>query len=281
MKQQINILVCCHKEDVKASDSPYYPIHVGKAISNINLNIPGDDSGDNISFKNPNYCELTGMYWAWKNLKGVDIIGLCHYRRYFDFHNQCRRFMPFENIPTRKFSTVDISVPQTILDKVSEGQIVVAKPLYYMHNLATEYCVAHISDDLRTLQHVIKATQPQEVVDTFHVVMYQNNALVPYNMFLMHWNDFNKYCEWLFPILSEVECQIDISHYNPVQARIYGYMAERLFNVWLKVNDSKIIHKPIIRFCDTNAAFMNPMHFAISQLRGNITTWLSKTNSRF
>lgn len=52
-------------------------------------------------------------------------------------------------------------------------------------------------------------------------------------MFIMKWDDFNNYCNWLFPILKEAEKRIDISHYNVIQKRIWGYMAERLMNVWL------------------------------------------------
>ena len=44
-----------------------------------------DNTGDNISKKNPNYCELTGQYWIWKNVDSSadEITGLIHYRRYF------------------------------------------------------------------------------------------------------------------------------------------------------------------------------------------------------
>ena len=77
------ILVCCHTNDIYKSDEQYFPIHVGKEISDKTIDIQGDNTGDNISDKNKSFCELTGMYWAWKNLKNVDYVGLCHYRRYF------------------------------------------------------------------------------------------------------------------------------------------------------------------------------------------------------
>ena len=88
----IKIIVCCHKNDIYRDSDIYLPVHVGKANTELSLNMQGDNVGDNISEKNLSYCELTGMYWAWKNLKGVDFIGLCHYRRYFDFDHEGRCF---------------------------------------------------------------------------------------------------------------------------------------------------------------------------------------------
>ncbi|MBP9742626.1 MAG: DUF4422 domain-containing protein, partial [Burkholderiales bacterium] len=41
-------------------------------------------------------------YWAWKNLKHVDIIGLNHYRRYFDFERTFSKFSP-----DRQFTSVE------------------------------------------------------------------------------------------------------------------------------------------------------------------------------
>ena len=84
--KKVKILVACHKPDSVYEDEVYTPIHVGRAISKCTDDMHhmiGDDTGDNISDKNPMYCEVTAQYWAWKNLKDVEYIGLCHYRRYF------------------------------------------------------------------------------------------------------------------------------------------------------------------------------------------------------
>ena len=108
--EKIKIIVCCHKDDIKASSDVYLPLHVGKAISNKELNITCDNDGENISAKNLSYCELTGLYWAWKNLKDVDYIGLCHYRRYFDFHGIGRRLFPISTLPTEAFVSTDLSL---------------------------------------------------------------------------------------------------------------------------------------------------------------------------
>ena len=70
----IKIIVATHKKYWMPSDDIYLPVHVGKK-GKTDLGYQGDDTGDNISDKNTNYCELTGLYWAWKNLK-ADYKGL-------------------------------------------------------------------------------------------------------------------------------------------------------------------------------------------------------------
>lgn len=246
----VKILVCCHKKDIMATKAPYFPIHVGKELhKNISLGITEDNTGDNISIKNASYCELTGLYWAWKNLKGVDVIGLCHYRRYFDFHHQCKKYLPFTQFKTSQFNEIDLDIPQDMLDRISAGKVIVPRYKSYRVPLYADYCINHISDDFFKLKEVFN-TESQEYKDAFSKIMYNNNKLMHYNMFIMKWDEFDKYCSWLFNILNKVEKVTDISNYTPVQKRIYGYMAERLFNVYLEANKLDVIREPVIWFND-------------------------------
>ena len=71
---KLKILVATHQKDILFNDDIYMPIQVGKSLSNTDFGIQGDNTGDNISAKNPYYCELTSLYWAWKNLQDFDYI---------------------------------------------------------------------------------------------------------------------------------------------------------------------------------------------------------------
>ena len=76
------IYIATHKDYNFPQIAGYIPIHVGKDLTDLNLGIIGDNTGDNISSLNPNFCELTALYWMWKN-SSADYLGLIHYRRFF------------------------------------------------------------------------------------------------------------------------------------------------------------------------------------------------------
>lgn len=254
----VKILVCCHKKCQLPGIEPYFPIHVGKALSEIDLGIQGDDTGDNISLKNESYCELTGLYWAWKNLKDVDIIGLCHYRRYFDFHGQCDALYPLTSYLISEYGNIDLSVPSKLLHKLDSHSIIAASPVFYEISIYNDYCRCHISDDMRTLEEVFKERDEQLYLEAFNKVMFQNSKLRHYNMFVMKWDLFDEYCNWLFGVLKDVEDRIDISHYDSVQKRIFGYMAERLFNVFIEAKKLKVYKEKVIKF-DERKVYREPV----------------------
>lgn len=248
-ENKIRILVACHKTSKFPQNDVYLPIQVGKVTSQVSLGIQGDNTGDNISQKNFCYCELTALYWAWKNLKDVDYIGLCHYRRYFDFHKQVPQYLPVYYEKYDKIEQYDFTLSKKALKVLSNGGVIVPKKNIERQSLIVKYCLAHLSDDLRTLIQVINNYPNKKYAKAFYKVMYKNEYS-PYNMFIMSWTTFNDYCSWLFSILEDVESRTDISHYNSYQKRIFGFMGERLLNIYLYANQIIECQLPIITFDD-------------------------------
>ena len=250
LKDRTRILVCCHKQDLMASEPPYMPLQVGKALSDTDLGIAGDDTGDNISVKNLTYCEMTGLYWAWKNLEDVEIIGLCHYRRYFDFHRQTKMGLPCQAFPSSGFPALDLGIPDSILKRVAEGGIIAARGRSFQYSNMVQYCVNHSSLDFRVLEQVVREESDAGTYNAFRRVSYRSNRLSPYNMFIMRRQDFDEYCGWVFRVLEKTESRISIRDYPDYQKRVFGFMAERLLNVFFQVHRKRVLYYPVIWFTD-------------------------------
>ena len=115
--KKITVIVATHKEYEMPKDSLYLPVHVG-AEGKKDIGYTKDNTGDNISTKNPFFCELTGLYWAWKNLD-ADYIGLAHYRRHFSLKKKKYKKIEdtLDHVLTRKqakeiFKTTDVILPK-------------------------------------------------------------------------------------------------------------------------------------------------------------------------
>lgn len=240
----IKIFVCAHKE-VELPQHPYFlPVQAGAALHD---RIPGyqpDSEGDNISQKNPHFCELTCHYWAWKNLKGVDIVGLNHYRRYFDFQRKWPQFSPDKHFTTtKKFLSQAYCFPD-LEDILQHYDIILPVARHWRVSNTEQYGSYHIAKDWEMLRQIIKERSPQ-YLPAFEKTMDHSNKAVGYNMFITHWKHFDEYSTWLFDILFEVERRVPPID-DPVQSRIYGYMSERLINVFCEHHHLRIKHVPLI-----------------------------------
>ncbi|WP_373243643.1 DUF4422 domain-containing protein [Megamonas funiformis] len=224
----IKILIATHKKYWMPSDEVYMPIHVGREGKD-NLGYVGDNTGENISIKNPNYCELTGLYWAWKNLD-CEYIGLCHYRRYFAHKSKSSKLEDKKQaIFTRDDYEQLLQQYDVILPK---------KRNYYIETVRSQYEHAHNKRDLDEIEKIIKMQYPS-YIEAFEKVM-NSRKLHIYNMFVMNKALFDEYCTWLFDILFTLEKRIDITNYDKYNARIFGFLSERLFNIWLEKKQLKI-----------------------------------------
>ena len=71
--KNIKIIVATHKKYQMPEDQMYFPVQVGAEGKTKIEEYTQDNTGNNISLKNPYFCELTGLYWAWKNLEAENI----------------------------------------------------------------------------------------------------------------------------------------------------------------------------------------------------------------
>lgn len=203
----------------------YHPLHVGRAISD-DLGYQGDDSGDNISEVNPLFGELTGIYWVWKNDITSDVIGVCHYRRFFA--NSEHQLLNCNEI-TDLMSKYDI-----ITTMHSSGDITSYESFAKSHNIA----------DYDILGQCLQELYP-EYYDSF---LYHKNECGGYfgNLMITTSQLYKQYCEWLFSILFKAAEYIDVSGYDLYHARIYGFLSEILMNVWLHHQQLNIYECPVV-----------------------------------
>lgn len=228
---KVEIYIATHKAYNYPKIDGYIPIHVGKALTDLDLGIIGDNTGDHISGLNPNFCELTALYWMWKN-SDADILGLVHYRRYF-FGD-----IMHSNDDFKKYKILNPSYIEEII-KNERNTVILAKPekLYYRKfklnfkvGMRQQYELNHYKSDWDNVRKIIENKFPDYMVSLDKVE--KMNDISFYNMFIAHKKVVNDYCDWLFSILFELKNITDISQYNTYQSRIFGFISERLLNVY-------------------------------------------------
>lgn len=220
----VKIIIATHKKYRMPNDPMYIPLHVGaegkrdKDGNELDLGYVKDNTGDNISIKNPNYCELTGLYWLWKNLD-TDYSGLAHYRRHFgkksgkDFFNGVLKYKDL----------------QPMLEKYKV--FVPKKRKYFIETLYSHYKHTHYSNQLDLVREIIAEKYPEYV--KYHDEVLRHTYGYMFNMVIMQREYFDQYCSWLFDILFDLEKRIDTPELSAFQGRFYGRISEIIFNVWL------------------------------------------------
>ena len=223
------IYVVSHKKVKLPLLKGYRPIQVGFAED-----FPGflrDNTGDNIADRNASYCELTAMYWVWKNADD-EFKGLAHYRRYFGKR-------PFSSSP------LDILSYDALKDMLEGSDIVVARPAVYhvsaREQLLMECCT---QDAFEKLEATMAELHP-ECKEAFRA-FFGGNRASQYNMLFCRRELFDAYCAWLFPVLFRLEDEVDLTGVSEYQKRLYGFLSERLLNVWIAHRGLKARCVPVV-----------------------------------
>ena len=238
------ILVCYYQPWQIPKEDIFFPIQAGKAISGFSLKMQGDDTGDNISIKNSTFSEFTAWYWGWKNIKAlypnIEYVGLSHYRRFFALNEYWEHYAKIDKDRIPKMENYENLIRQ----KLDSKDIILVKQASFQCNLKTQYGFWHNISDYFCMKDIIHEIYP-EYDESWKYVFENNNAISLYCLFIARYELFNKYFEWLFPLLFEAEKRIDVSKYDSDQKRVFAYLAERLLNVYVYHNKLKVLYEPI------------------------------------
>lgn len=235
------IFVCCHKEFPVIKSDNIIPIQGGRKISNIKLNMIGDDTGDNISEKNKSWCELTVLYWMWKNIE-ADAYGLFHYRRFLKLSWHYREYFN----PLNDSELANLGLTQEKFDRLLEKYDIITSPRWNVHpvdlpcNIMSNYefyCRDHYKKDIDIVEDIIKDKFKEYYFPMLDVLTSKTCFFG--NIFIMKKKYFFEFMEWLFAVLEEAEQKIDIRTYSVYQKRIFGFLAERLSNVYVNYAQRK------------------------------------------
>lgn len=236
--KSIKILVCYHKPAKLYKDDVFVPIHVGRNCPSslteeeqswMQANMIGDDTGDNISALNPHFCEMTAIYWAWKNydlLGNPEYIGLCHYRRIIS-KEDC-------------ISAVNFDITASVWES----------PV----SISQQFTNSHQTDDLDQAVAMLDSS----FNDISKKYLSQTKGYFQ-NIFIMKKEIFFEYCETIFPILFKIHKHTNYSEYTQYNQRMPGFIAERLTGIFIKNKEkSTSVQQIITNFNDIPAVM--PLH---------------------
>lgn len=173
--------------------------------------------GENINHLNKFYSELTTMYYVWRNRQYSPYIGFSHYRRMFKEYYE-----------------------------VEKGQCQVLA-INHGDHVFRHYKIMHNYQDLYDVVDVL--TEQYGNISKYTKYFLEGDIFIPYCCFIMQWNDFEKLCEWLFPILFAWDKKNGLNmdpekymekarrdfRYDDVnyQCRAVAFLAERLISCYI------------------------------------------------
>ncbi len=276
MTHSLKLIVSYLKPGYLLKDDVFFPVHGGRSIAEerhkngtlsdddyrwLTDNLTGDDTGDNISTLNREFCELTPLYWAWKHYDEIgnpDFIGLMHYRRHFAYTTENRHVYQLD-YPGEDYLNRILYSPDKLQSLLDKYDVFTPVPLHTMtlneKSVYDQYKngAQHNITDLETALKILKKKYPK-LAKTADKYIYGNQAYL-YNMFIMKKELFMEFAPFLFDILLELHKTVDYSGKSQEGRRAVGFVAERLTGIYftyLKQQGRKVQPMPVVYLSNTD-----------------------------
>ncbi len=276
------IFVLYHKRAPLFSSDIYHPLQTGATLSSEDLGLLRDNDGDdNISMKNPNYGELSGWYWVWKNFlpahPEITRVGFCHYRRFLDPFRAPRGCFPFHPEKTESFKRRFRQWDDEAVERVFQmADIVVPKPrnlrkspLYdRRHETIYTHCsTSHPKPDLDALLEQLSMDSRESWQAVYEV--FNGHCFRDCLTFVMRRDLFEDLAAWMFRHLFALERKCHWERYQDYQTiRTPAYLAERTINVWYRLHpEATILERDSVQLVSRLPTFWDNLRLRLRRFR--------------
>ena len=193
------------------------PVQVGAAMTDCVIAELVDNAGENISDKNGDYSELTGLYWIWRNRirqQNEKYYGLAHYRRFLELSEDDQSRLAANDI--------DVVLPY---------------PMPYEPNMESHHLRYLSTSEWNAVMQALKELQPEYAFASKEI--FKQEYMYNYNILLAKGDVLDEYCSWLFPLLFRIE-EINDPKGEKVPNRYIGYIGETLETLYFMHNKDKL-----------------------------------------
>lgn len=240
--QDVLIALCCHNH-FSLVPPLCVPVQGGARLNPaVEGAIPDIGAKGDISTKNHTYCELTVLYFMWKNLF-AEYYGLCHYRRFFCFDESVsENYLAKRTLKDRQLQRYFKSEMEAIR-RIRDCDVLIPRPEDMGMTVLEHYSAAkgHWKEDLKLFVEVLLALHP-ELTQAAEEYLSQNKSYFC-NMFIMSSDYFQEYCRLLFSSLEEFDRRKAAAG-ESIAARTDGYLGERFLGIYitfLRKKDCRIV----------------------------------------
>lgn len=276
MNSNVKIFVTYKDRHKLIKSEVFCPIQTGRAISNDQFKeMIGDDTGDNISSLNDWFCEMSAIYWCWKNYDKIGnpkYIGFMHYRRHFIFGNgkyNCdyyglEKFSEINDDYYRNQITSDKNIINIVnkYDCLFPRQVDISEYTSVKNNY-DQYKKYHNIKDYDILIDLIKNCYPEyyEILCEYN----ESNLAFFLNMFILKKEDFFEYCKWIFDVLFIFKTRIKIDSLNTYNKRTIGFISERLTALYLLK-----LKKKYSNYCFLPISYVENTNYSVDDIKVKI-----------
>lgn len=261
MNKKIKIYVSYHRKFPVFKNRIFFPLALNEDVRGEDNGLTSTSTGVHIADLNKYFCEMTAIYWVWKNdIQDADFVGFCHYRRFF-YYKDRKPFVlhKLKFLMVRMFSKLR-SLPTFILDHPTFGFVTewdaventlesatrkIERTLQNMDAIVrTKIVLANITAEEYRLENP-NYTIPLEILhqllaDEFpefyqkYLVFASGNITYQGNMFVFRKEIFVDYCETIFLILFR-HLELYAAAYPDMKGydRMSGYIAELLTSAYI------------------------------------------------